>query len=199
MADMSVVRLLPQTYLHVLDNTTNVTRVELGPKTLVVQRHEQVVGKPEEMITIPPRHYLIIKNPVQRDEAGKVVFGDEGLALLQWGETEVRLAQEPFPLYPGEIIAKTLTKLQMVYKNTAIHLMAIDDFTDHNGVKHGVGDEYLFEGPGTYVPNTREQVVKTIKATVIKQNQALRMRALDDCVDRNGVQRVAARSISSAR
>jgi major vault protein len=41
-----VFRLAPFTYLHVLDVTTNCTRVETGPQTFIRQDNEQVVYGP---------------------------------------------------------------------------------------------------------------------------------------------------------
>ena len=62
----SVIRIKPLHYIHVLDNNTNVTRVEVGPQTFTRQEHEKLVAGPEPMVMIPPRHYAIIQNPVQR-------------------------------------------------------------------------------------------------------------------------------------
>ena len=62
----SVIRIKPYHYIHVLDNNTNVTRVEVGPKTFTRQDHEIVIAGPEPMVMIPPRHYCIIANPVVR-------------------------------------------------------------------------------------------------------------------------------------
>lgn len=44
--------------------------------------------------------------------------------------------------------------------------------------------------PGTYIPQKEVEVVEIIQATVIKQNQALRLRARKECFDRDGKQRV---------
>ena len=39
---------------------------------------------PEKMITVPPRHYCIVENPVLRDEkTGQVVYDDHGQAKLR--------------------------------------------------------------------------------------------------------------------
>jgi hypothetical protein len=62
----SVIRIKPCFYIHVLDNNTNVTRVVVGPRTFTRQDHETIVAGPEPMITIPPRHYCVIANPVVR-------------------------------------------------------------------------------------------------------------------------------------
>lgn len=42
-SEKSIYRIPPYFYLHVLDQTTNVTRVETGPKTYVRNENEQYV------------------------------------------------------------------------------------------------------------------------------------------------------------
>lgn len=44
--------------------------------------------------------------------------------------------------------------------------------------------------PGTYIPQKEVEVVEIIQATVVKQNQALRLRARKECFDRDGKERV---------
>ena len=48
-----VYRIPPFFYLHVLDQNSNVTRLEVGPKTFVKQDHEKVILGPERMLIIP--------------------------------------------------------------------------------------------------------------------------------------------------
>lgn len=43
---------------------------------------------------------------------------------------------------------------------------------------------------GTYIPRKEVAVLETIKATVIRENQAIRLRARKEGVDRGGVRRV---------
>nr|KAF6355542.1 major vault protein [Myotis myotis] len=83
-----------------------------------------------------------------------------------------------------------ITPLQVVLPNTALHLKALLDFEDENGDKVVAGDEWLFEGPGTYIPQKEVEVVEIIQATIIRQNQALRLRARKECRDRDGKERV---------
>ncbi len=64
----------------------------------------RVTFGPEKMIRIPPQHYCVIENPVLRNEKGEVIFDVHGQAKLQHADQEVRLAQEPFALYPGEAV-----------------------------------------------------------------------------------------------
>ena len=58
----------PYEYIHVLDKNSNVTRLEQGPQVFVRKDHELVTGAREKFIIIPPRHYCIIENPVERNE-----------------------------------------------------------------------------------------------------------------------------------
>ena len=57
------------------------------------------------------------------------------------------MAQEPFPLYPGEALKQPITPLKIVVANHALRLRAILDIEDESG-KKTAGDEWLFEGPG---------------------------------------------------
>lgn len=52
-----VYRIPPYHYIHVLDQNTNVTRLEVGPKTFIKQDNETVTIGPEKMITVP---YVIL-------------------------------------------------------------------------------------------------------------------------------------------
>ena len=95
-------RIPPYHYLHVLDQNSNVTRLELGPKTFVRQDHEKVLVGPAKNIIIPPRQYCIIENPIVVDEEGKPVYDDAGQAKLRHADREIRLSQVlllPFPCF----------------------------------------------------------------------------------------------------
>ncbi|XP_077880194.1 major vault protein isoform X2 [Ictidomys tridecemlineatus] len=186
----SIIRIPPYHYIHVLDQNSNVSRVEIGPKTYIRQDNERVLFAPVRMVTVPPRHYCTVTNPVSRDAQGSVLFDVTGQVRLRHADQEIRLAQDPFPLYPGEVLEKDITPLQVVLPNTALHLKALLDFEDKDGYKIVAGDEWLFEGPGTYIPRKEVEVVEIIQATVIRQNQALRLRARKECLDRDGKERV---------
>jgi major vault protein len=189
----SVIRIKPYHYIHVLDNNANVTRVVVGPKTFTRQDHEQVVSGPNAMIMIPPRHYCIISNPVFKDGKG-VVTDENGNVKLRHGDEEIRFEQDPFPLYPGEQLNGKVQALQVVAPNCALRLRCIRDFregADDKAIRRVAGDEWLWDGPGTYIPRIEVQVVEIIRATIIKPNHALRLRARKACVDRDGSARAA--------
>jgi len=100
------------------------------------------------MIIIPPRHYCIIENPVLKDKDGEVILDVSGQARLSHADLDIRLAQDPFPLWPGEVLSQPIKPLTVAVANSALRLMAILDFEDESGEKRTAGDEWLFEGPG---------------------------------------------------
>jgi len=122
---------------------------------------------------VPPRSFCLIQNPVVRDEEGDVVVDANGAYILRHGDEEVRIeVAEPFPLYPGETLYGKVSPLQVVAPNTALRLRAVRDFEQKKA-----GDEWLFKGPGTYIPRVDVQVVEIVRAIIIKPNEALRLRA----------------------
>ncbi|EGG14463.1 major vault protein [Cavenderia fasciculata] len=189
-ATNSVIRIKPYQYIHVLDNNTNVTRVEIGPNTFTRQDHEKVVAGPDPMIMIPLRNYCTIGNPVVRKADGSLALDEFNQVKLRHGDEEIRVAQDPFPLYPGEKLVGKVTALQVVPPLRALRLRALRDFTEGK-VTHVAGDEWLYEGPGTYLPRIEVRVEEEIKANIIGPNQALKLRANKACIDRLGTARKA--------
>uniref|UniRef100_A0A8C6YJN3 Major vault protein n=1 Tax=Nothoprocta perdicaria TaxID=30464 RepID=A0A8C6YJN3_NOTPE len=161
-----------------------------GPQCYVRQDHERVVLGPVAMVTVPARHYCLVRHPVARGADGSVERDGSGQARLRHGDLEVRLAQEPFPLHPGELLEQDVTPLRVVPADTALRLRALLDFEDEDGARRVAGDEWLFEGPGTYIPRKEVEVAETLQATVIRPNQAVRLRARKECTDRDGTRRV---------
>lgn len=189
--DQVMFRIPPYQYLHVLDTNSNVTRNINGPITFTRQDHEKVVAGPSSMLTIPPRHYVIIANPaIMEDDVA--VLDEHGLVKLRHGDFEVRLTKSPFPLYPGEVQQSDITPLTVVEKNQALMLKALREFTDDVGdcvTTHCAGDQWLFKGPGTYIPRVEAQIIQTVHSSVIQHSQALRLRAKNATTDCHGVSR----------
>eukprot|EP01122_Echinamoeba_exundans_P017212 TRINITY_DN8_c0_g1_i1.p1 TRINITY_DN8_c0_g1~~TRINITY_DN8_c0_g1_i1.p1 ORF type:complete len:839 (+),score=294.77 TRINITY_DN8_c0_g1_i1:94-2610(+) len=189
-SDAAVIRIKPYHYIHVLDNNSNVTRVVSGPFTFTRQDHETLVAGPEAMIMIPPRHYCIIANPAVRNAKLEVVKDESGQVKLRHGDEEIRFQQDPFPLYPGEKLYGKVSPLQVVAPNTALRLRAIRDFAEDDTARVA-GDEWLFKGPGTYVPRVEVQVIEIVRAIIVKPNQALRLRSRKEFKDQSGTVRKA--------
>jgi major vault protein len=141
------------------------------------------------MIMIPPRNYCVIQNPVQRHH-GEVVRDAGGQIKVRHGDEEIRFEQEPFALYPGEKLFGKVTPLQVVAPNTALKLRANRDVSIDE-VNYLAGDEWLFKGPGTYVPKVEVTVVEVVNARVVKPLQALKLKAKKKFTDTKGVVRKA--------
>ncbi|RQM25723.1 hypothetical protein B5M09_007898, partial [Aphanomyces astaci] len=184
-----VIRLPPYQYLHVLDTNINVTRVLSGPQTYTRQDHEKIVAGPNPMLIVPPQSFVVVANPVLKDASGHVVVDQYGQAKLRHGEREIRIATaypDPFPLYFGEVQVGSVDKLTVLDANSALRLRANRDFD-----AHVAGDEWQFVGPATYIPRVEEDVIGSISATVVKTNEALKLRADKKCVDCFGLPREA--------
>jgi len=193
MAD-HVIRIKPLHYIHVLNNNTNVTSVVTGPKTYTRQEHEQVIEGPTPMIMIPPRHYCVIANPIVLDGDKQpeydIIDEEHNIKVfkLRHGDEEIRGERDPFPLFPGEKLIGKVSPLQVIAANAALRLRAIRDFEDDKA-HISAGDEWLFPGPATYFPSVNVSVVEVVRSTIIKQNEALRIRARRKMTDRNGNER----------
>eukprot|EP01127_Copromyxa_protea_P006738 TRINITY_DN1672_c0_g1_i1.p1 TRINITY_DN1672_c0_g1~~TRINITY_DN1672_c0_g1_i1.p1 ORF type:complete len:341 (-),score=48.22 TRINITY_DN1672_c0_g1_i1:297-1319(-) len=185
-----VKKIPPQHYMHVMNNNTSIVRVEVGPQTYVCKDEESAVYGPTKMVVIAPRHYITIKNPVLKDENGEVIQDKFGMAKLAWGDEEIRLEQEPFPLYPGELWDKQVKPLRIIPANTALRLKATRDFHDkYADRERKAGEEWYFKGPGTYFPQIAVQELQLVKATVIQPGEALHLKANSDFVDQLKIQR----------
>merc|ERR1712137_904875 len=98
--------------------------------------------------------------------------------------------RDPFPLFPGESLYGSVTPLQIVPVDSALRLRCIRDFTDGE-VERAAGDEWLFKGPGTYLPKIEVQVVESVNAIVLSPDQGLKLRARRECKDASGTNRRA--------
>merc|ERR1719295_1307048 len=123
------------------------------------------------MITVPPRHYCLVVNPVMRGQDGQVLLDNVGQVVLEHAEEEIRLQQDPFPLYPGEELKQRVTLLKVVPALSALRLRVTRDYVDNENQQKVAGDEMLFEGPGTFVPRKEIEVIGEQKAIVIKPNE----------------------------
>eukprot|EP00096_Caligus_rogercresseyi_P009403 TRINITY_DN3190_c0_g1_i1.p1 TRINITY_DN3190_c0_g1~~TRINITY_DN3190_c0_g1_i1.p1 ORF type:complete len:859 (+),score=259.00 TRINITY_DN3190_c0_g1_i1:117-2693(+) len=188
-------RLPPNTYIHVVDQTSNVTSVEVGPQTYHVKEHEIVLLPPTKMIVIPPNHYAVVSNPVITEEkngVSTVLLDAFGQVRLSHGDQEVRLEREPFPLYPGEVLKVDVTPQTVVPDSQALLLSVTRNYEEEKtGKKRVAGDMFLFEGPGIYCPRKEVDVLKTISAITIHENEALKLSAVRQTTDRSGNKRVA--------
>ncbi|KAL3864069.1 hypothetical protein ACJMK2_005775 [Sinanodonta woodiana] len=190
-----IIGIAPFQFVHVLDMNTNITRLEVGPQTLVLQSNERLVAGPLPMIVIPPAHYCVVLDPVTKFVPGKGY-------QQKLGQSEIRFHKEPFPLYPGESLQNAadfgkksnylsaILKLPVVRANHAIQLEAVLDHDDENGVSRKAGDRWQLDGPLMYMPTPYSRIVKIVDPVIIKTGEALVLRAVQDCEDINGEKRV---------
>lgn len=194
MAENSI-RIAPLQYVHILDSNTNLTRVVEGPVTLALKDNERLAsGKsPLKMIQLPPRCYCIVLNPVVLSSSSRLVFDDFGMAKVRYGDREVRTSEthpKPFPLHPFEQLDQDITKIPVIKPNHAYMIRAIRDFTEGE-TQRNAGDEWLFFGPGSYIPRVDCEVVRDVNPITIKPNTALKLRALRATKDKYSIERKA--------
>ncbi|CAB4054070.1 MVP [Lepeophtheirus salmonis] len=139
----------------------------------ICTKHDIVVLPPTKMTIIPPGYYCVVSNPVitKDDVVEKDTYGQ---AKLSHGDEEVRLERDPFPLYPGEELKVKVTPLAIVHTSNALLLKVIRNFTDENDVKR-----------------KRSRFLKTITAQIIHENEALKLSASRETIDRSGIKHVA--------
>lgn len=134
-----------------------------------------------------------VKNPVVRDKDGNLVFDKFGQVKVNLGDTEYRvgndkLYSEPFPLYPSEELV-LIQNVETIPRDCYGKIVAEREFTDVDGKKRFAGDEWLIEGPKTYIPRIEVKLDAFIRPIIILKNHALRLRARRACVDSQGVER----------
>jgi len=194
MSEKKIVGILPSYYVHVLDLNTNVTTLEVGPQNLMMQDNHKLVAGPLPFIKIPPGHYCIVTNPIDRSKP----LQEGKLFDLRFGHKEVRLHGEPFPLFPGESLEaasptnykSAIHPLPVIKSDHGLHLRALVGIEkDEMGVKRRIGDEWQLRGPMTYIPQPEVEIVQHVTPQIIAPDHAVRLRASQDLLDKDGIHR----------
>jgi len=182
---------------------------------------ELLTESPLQMLVIPNLCYIQILNPVLRDENKSVVFDKTGLSKYRWSKTEYRTREDfqaPFPLYYEEIVlnkngkkvdlnkisldedscSEFILPLKYVPNLSYLILQAKVKFTDKTrqgdkviSTTRNPGDEWIFYGPNYYLPSDELEILKEEECLIIKNNQALVLKAKKDFTDKNGIKRRA--------
>lgn len=194
MGEKKIVGILPNYYVHVLDLNTNVPSVEVGPQNLILQDNHKLVAGPLPFVKIPPGHYCVVCDPIDRSKPL-----EEGKRYeLRFGHRDVRLHGEPFPLYPGESLegttpsnyTKAVKPLPLIKADYGLHLRALMDIAqDETGVSRKEGDEWQLKGPLTFFPRPEIEIVRHMSPQILTPGHALRLRADQDLTDNSGVPR----------
>lgn len=190
------IRIAPYQYIHVQDRMSNVTRLEKGPQNFTKKDNEIItVGRdrPADYVFMQPYEYCLINDPVMRNPKDKSLILDKhGQVKNKLGDSEVRTSfdyTEPFPLYPGETLAKK-EKLPVIQRNQALKLEALSDFIEGE-TRHVAGDEWLEFGPKIYIPRVEAKIVCEIRPFIIEAQRAIKVRALRQTKDHKGHERQA--------
>jgi major vault protein len=166
-----------------------------GAKNYAFKSNETLVLSLTKHIQLGNSQYVTISNPVCRDKDGKIQYESFGQVKLKWGEMEIRQYSDysdPFPLYPGERLEHNPKSFVIVQANEQIQLFATQPFFDDIKKKDRVpGDKWMIRGPYNYIPRVEATIEKSIHATIVLPNQALKLLAINDCVDKNGIKRKA--------
>lgn len=196
---MNILHLEPYEYAHIKDKIENIVYLVEGPKTFVLKSFEEIVLAETKMIKLSPNTYIRIGNPVVRKN-NSIVFEElndkpSKLAKLKFGDEEIREYKDfsyPFPLYPGETKIGDISKAIILAEEQALRLEAVRNFPDKYFSKdREVGEEWILPGPLIYFAQVEVNVIEQIDATVITYNNALRVRAKKDFLDRNNIKRIS--------
>ncbi|XP_064599755.1 major vault protein-like [Liolophura sinensis] len=198
MSTEGVIRISPFEFVHVLDLNSNVTRLEKGPQSLVLQTNERLTAGPLPLVVVPPGQYCVVKDPMKNYIHGKTCD-------LRLGELEIKFHGVPFALYPGEnlvgvtldpqskprpdLYSKAIKALPVIKPNHGLRLRARFDHLDEE-VPRCAGDIWQLEGPLTYYPTPQAEILSHVPPVVILTGQSLKLRALQDCCDSHGNPRV---------
>ena len=99
------------------------------------------------VITVFPK--LIFLDSLVRNKENKIELDGLGQVKLQHAEEGIRLAREPFPLYPGEEMKLQVTLLSVVPALGAIRLKFSRDFKDKTGQERKAGVRSCLKVPGS--------------------------------------------------
>lgn len=192
---MDIIHIQPYYYIHIKNKIENTVQLVEGPKTKVLQSHEELVEGPKQMISLIPNHWIKICNPVLTKDGVPVMEEDFNQVKLRFGDHEIRVYEnypEPFPLYPGEIEASEITQAKILSSTEALKLFALRDFYDDIfKVDRIAGEEWVLKGPYVYIDRVEVQVVELFEAIIIRPNTALRLKAKKDFTDSQGVKRIS--------
>lgn len=145
------------------------------------------------MIVLRPQTYCKIANPIVRNKDGTPKISTFGQVIVKFADFEYRFSDEynePFPLFPGEILDGGIEQLTVVPRYSAIRLKANREFNEGE-VFYYAGKEWQIEGPLVFKPKVEVDVVGIIEPQVVTQNTGLHLRALKDLEDGEGNKRRA--------
>jgi major vault protein len=185
---MDIIRVPLRHYVHIKDSISNITYMLEGPVTYALKSHETIVLDITPNLQLGNNQYVMITNPVSRNDKKEIQHEDFGQVKLKWGEEEIRIDQdykEPFPLYPGEQVKGRVESFLIVQANEELKLQAVRAFYDDVKKKdRHPGDTWMVRGPINFIPRVEVLILEKISALIIKPNTALKVRAVRACTDK---------------
>ena len=100
------------------------------------------------------------------------------------------LVHGPCTYYPHvckEVV--TNVKATFVEVNQALHLTAVNTFTDRTGVQRKMGSEWLWTETGAFMPSVDEKVVKVVSAQILTETKAIHVKCTNPFKDCFGQER----------
>jgi major vault protein len=195
---MDIIHIQPYHYVHIKNKIENTYYLLEGPKTYVLQSHEELIKNPTPMIRLIPNTFIRISNPVFIKD-GIVVNEDKfNQAKLHFGDEEIRTYEshpDPFALYPGEVQSSEITTAKILSTTEAMRMTALRNFYDEiSKIHRTAGDEWVMKGPCVYIDRVEVYVVEIFNATIIGPNTALKIKAVRDFVDSTNTRRISGES-----
>ena len=180
---MEVVQIPANHYIHVIDNNTNIVRVEVGPQRYTLTSEETLEQSPKPFIAIPPCHYVKITHPVK--DRHRLPY----LNLFDHYEYRYGDDIQPFPLYPGEKCTSP-EEFIVLEAGSGVVVRASEDLRDaSSGTFRRAGEEWLMIGPQTLYPQVGVDIVGEAEEETLLEGEGLYLTATHDFVDRTNTQR----------
>ncbi|RNF18089.1 major vault protein [Trypanosoma cruzi] len=157
-------------HLEALSNFTDVygKRRRAGERWLVTKEdasihipdvHEKVSGK-VRAIVLSEKEYCVVQNPLGAD------------GLNEFGRKEVRKGECRFFLHPQEELLGGMQPINVVSKDQALLLQAVD-FFDDNGKIRRPGEKWMLHGPAEYIPDVNVRILEQRNLIALDKNEGI--------------------------
>ncbi|MFX0098726.1 MAG: SPFH domain-containing protein [Candidatus Hodarchaeota archaeon] len=151
-------------YCQVVNKLTGKIRLVSGPARLkfTLGLFEGIrYGKKFKKIILKENQYAIINNPYSKEEK-KVLYG----------EREIRVGPDIFPLHPGEKMEGNVTDVHVLPQGSGLLIEAVDDFLDGD-IQRTAGDQWIIKGPRSFIPNKHETIIEEIEGIALPENMGI--------------------------
>ena len=151
-------------YCQVVNKLTGKIRLVSGPARLkmAIGLFERIrYGKKFKKIILKENQYCVINNPYNEEQ--KKVF---------YGEREIRVGPDIFPLHPGEKVECEVTDFHVLTEGSGLLIEAVEDFLDGE-IQRIAGDQWIIKGPGKFIPNKHEIIIDDVEGIALPENMGI--------------------------